>query len=342
MAYSSAGEGRRADIVFTIALLAVLFVAWQIIDVLLLIYVAMLFAVVLSPAVDTVRRIDVFGHRPGRGLAILLLLVGVLAAIALFLIFFVPPVLNDLQAFAQNWPNKMHDFSARVRQYPFMENFDAGKLANYWAEIAGGALGFARGLAGGIFAFFSWFILTAYFIVDGDRTFHWAMSMVPRKQRERLEPTLQRAEKRVSMWLMGQGALMLILFTYTIILFGVLRLPYFYALALFCGLANIVPIIGPVVSVGLAALVALGVSPIKMALVIAGYIVYQQVENAFLTPRIMKSTVDLPPLAVICALAIGGALAGVLGALVAVPTAALLNVIIDEYLVRKDATVATP
>jgi predicted PurR-regulated permease PerM len=96
------------------------------------------------------------------------------------------------------------------------------------------------------------------------------------------------------------------------------------------------------VSIGLAALVALGVSPIKMALVIAGYIVYQQVENAFLTPRIMKSTVDLPPLAVICALAIGGALAGVLGALVAVPTAALLNVIIDEYLVRKDATVATP
>jgi len=65
------------------------------------------------------------------------------------------------------------------------------------------------------------------------------------------------------------------------------------------------------------------------------YAVYQQLESAFLSPRIMKSTVDLSPLAVIIALVLGGTLAGVLGALVSVPTAALVSVFVEEYLVKR-------
>jgi predicted PurR-regulated permease PerM len=76
----------------------------------------------------------------------------------------------------------------------------------------------------------------------------------------------------------------------------------------------------------------------KVLGVVIFYAVYQQIETAFLTPRIMRSTVDLPPLAVIIALSVGGALAGVLGALVAVPTAALVAVIIDEYVVKPHNT----
>jgi predicted PurR-regulated permease PerM len=70
--------------------------------------------------------------------------------------------------------------------------------------------------------------------------------------------------------------------------------------------------------------------------VIVFFVAYQQLESAYLTPRIMKTTVDLPALAVIIALAMGGTLAGVLGALIAVPSAALAAVLIDEYLVKKE------
>jgi predicted PurR-regulated permease PerM len=101
-------------------------------------------------------------------------------------------------------------------------------------------------------------------------------------------------------------------------------------------MANIVPIIGPIVSVGLAVIVAAFDSWTKALGVLIFYLVYQQLENAFLTPKIMKSTVDLPALAVIIALAMGGSMAGVLGALVAVPTAALIAVIIDEYVVKRN------
>jgi predicted PurR-regulated permease PerM len=100
------------------------------------------------------------------------------------------------------------------------------------------------------------------------------------------------------------------------------------------GAANIVPIVGPLTSVAVAALIAGWDSWSKLVGVLIFYFLYQQIESAFLTPRIMKSTLDLPPLAVIIALSMGGALAGVLGALVAVPTAALVAVLADEYLVK--------
>jgi predicted PurR-regulated permease PerM len=181
-------------------------------------------------------------------------------------------------------------------------------------------------------------ILTAYFIVDGDRAFHWGLALFPPRYRDRLEQTMLRADERVRHWLVGQGLLMLILGSLAAIVFGVLRIKYFYALAVFAGLANIVPIVGPVASLTLVGIVAAFDSVEKLIGVLVFYAVYQQVENALLTPRIMKTTVDLPPLAVIVALSVGGALAGVLGALVAVPTAALIAVIIDEYVVKPHST----
>ncbi|MGH9579916.1 MAG: AI-2E family transporter, partial [Terriglobales bacterium] len=96
----------------------------------------------------------------------------------------------------------------------------------------------------------------------------------------------------------------------------------------------------PVVTVVVVGVVAAIDSWGKLAAVVVFYLGYQQVENAYIAPRIMQSTVDLPPLAVIIALILGGALAGILGALIAVPSAALAAVLIDEYLVKKEAAEA--
>jgi predicted PurR-regulated permease PerM len=137
-------------------------------------------------------------------------------------------------------------------------------------------------------------------------------------------------------WLVGQAMLMLILGTLSCIAFAALNLKYFFALAVLTGLLNIVPIVGPISAAVLASLVALTDSPAKLLGVVVFFLLYQQLETAFITPRVMKFSVDLPPLAVIISLMIGGALAGVLGALVAVPTAALCAVLIDEYLVKRN------
>lgn len=136
-------------------------------------------------------------------------------------------------------------------------------------------------------------------------------------------------------WLSGQALLMLILGSCSFVVFWALGIRYFYGLGVFAGLANFVPIVGPILTVIVAGLVAVLDSGMKLLGVLIFYAVYQQVENAYLTPHIMQSTVELSPIAVIIALAIGGALAGVMGAIVAVPTAALVGSVIDEF--RADA-----
>ena len=104
------------------------------------------------------------------------------------------------------------------------------------------------------------------------------------------------------------------------------------------GLMNIVPIAGGVITILLVGLVAALDSWTKMAGVFIFYLVYVNIENAYLTPRIMRSSVNLMGLTVLIALIAGTELAGIVGALVAVPTAALIAVLIDEYLVQKDRT----
>jgi len=334
--YEQPHKSLRNDIVFAIALLAVLAAAWTIRNILLLVYVSALFAVVLSPAIELIRRMHIGKWRPGRGGAILVLIlagIGLVAGIGLLIL---PPIYRDLHAFAVDLPHRTAGVLARMRSLPFGMNFDPAVLEQHAAEAVGGAFGVFRTITGGLMGAFTCVILTAYFIVDGERTFHWALSLLPAKHRPRISATMIRAEARVRHWLIGQAALMAILGSSVAIVFGLLQIKYFYALAVIAGILNIVPIIGPLIALVLAAIIAAFDSWTKLAGVLLFFAVYQQVENAILTPRIMKLSVDLPPLAVIIALLIGGALAGVLGALIAVPTAALLAVLADEYLVRKE------
>jgi predicted PurR-regulated permease PerM len=325
---------RRADIAFFFAMLLGLYVAWLARDVLLLVYTSALFAVVVTPAINTVRRIRIGSWHPGRGLAVLLIVVCGIGGMGLFASFALPPIFRDLSSLGADWPHRSAMLIERLHKLPFMERVDATTLQQQLAGAVGDIVGVFRQVAGGLFWFFSWLILTAYFIADGERAFHWFLSLFPQHHRDRLRPTLMRAEARVRHWLVGQAALMLILGVTSGVVLGLLKIKYFYALALFAGMANIVPIIGPLASVALASVVAGFDSWTKLAGVLGFYFIYQQIENAFLTPKIMKSTVDLPPLAVIIALSLGGALAGILGALIAVPTAALVAVLIDEYLVK--------
>lgn len=326
----------RSDIVFGIGLLILLFFIWQVADVLLLVYVSALFAVVLAPAINIIRRLRIGKWQPNRAVAIAILIILVLGVATLLIALIVPPIINDAAEFAHNFPEKITAVQDKIRHIPFLENFNLSGVQASIATMLGGAVGLFRGVAGGIFGVFSAIILTVYFILDGSRAFQWGLSMVPARHRDRLERTLHRGENRMRHWLVGQSVLMLILGTLSCIAFALLHLKYFVALALLAGLLNIIPIVGPVVAVTLASIVALVDSPAKLAGVLLFFLLYQQLETGFITPRVMKFSVDLPPLAVIISLMLGGALAGVLGALVAVPTAALCAVLIDEYLVKKD------
>jgi predicted PurR-regulated permease PerM len=180
--------------------------------------------------------------------------------------------------------------------------------------------------------------LCIYFMLEGENAYRFFLSLFPSAQRHRLDATLQRADRKVSKWLLGQGTLMLILGISSTIVFGFLHVRYFVLLGFLMGLFNIIPIAGGVITILLAAGVAALDSWAKMGGVLLFYVIYINIENAFLTPRIMRSSVDLMGLTILVALLLGTALAGIVGALVAVPTAAIVSVLLEEYAVKKDVT----
>jgi predicted PurR-regulated permease PerM len=305
----------------------------------LLIYVSALFAVVLSPVIQLIGRIHIGKWRPGHGIALLVLILALATVLTLFLVFAIPPIFQDARSMARDWPVRLAALGEKMRGVPFTDAVDLTKIQDYVASAFGGAFGFFRGLAGGIFGLFTGIVLTSYFIIDGERVFGWAITLFPFDQRDRLSRALLRAEERLRHWLVGQLLLMATIGVCSGVVFWFLHVKYYYVLAAFAALANMVPVVGALASLTLAGFVAAFDSWHKLLGVLIFYAIYYQLENAFLAPRIMRSTVDLPPLGVITALMIGGAMAGILGALVAVPTAALVAVLIDEYLVRRQRRV---
>jgi len=328
-------KNHRSDILFFFGVLLLLWAAYTVRDVLLLVYVSALFAVVVSPAIGFVQKMKVGHWRAGRGFAIVFLFLMLALAGSLFMVFAFPPIYRDARQFAADWPSHLASLSSGIQHLPFGSKIDPSVLQKYAGEIVGGAGGLFLNLAGGIFGIFTGLLLTVYFIIDGERAFQWGVSLFPPEQRTRLSATLLRAQQRMRNWLIGQGVLMASLGVCSLGIYYGLGLRYFYVLAMYAGIANIVPIAGPISALAISATVAALDSPQKVLGVIIFHAVYVQFESAFLSPRVMRSTLQLSPLAVIIALALGGSLAGVLGALVSVPTAALVAVFADEYLVKR-------
>jgi predicted PurR-regulated permease PerM len=337
----------RGHILFAIAVLLALALAWRLREVLMLIYVSAMFAVVLMPVVNGIMRYELRGGRHiSRGVAIALLLTFTFLAIGTLLTLGLPPVIHDLHQFANDLPERVPAIVARLKRLPYADKLGvdaiAIKIENAISATAGYLFASFPLWVSRIFDLLTAFVLCIYFMLEGEYAYGFFMSLLPVEKRPRLVVTLYKAETRMSKWLFGQGLLMLILGICSTIAFGLLGVRYFFLLGVLMGLMNIVPIAGGVFTIIIVGAVAALDSWTKMFGVFIFYIVYVNIENAYLTPRIMRSSVNLMGLNVLIALIAGTELAGVVGALVAVPTAALVAVLMDEYLVPKDQSVSTP
>jgi predicted PurR-regulated permease PerM len=292
------------------------------------------------PAVTRITKLNIRGYHPSRAVAIILLIAGVAGVLALFFTTGLPPVLNDLRSFSDELPQRIPDIAAKLKRIPFANRFGVDAIA----QRAVGALDATASYLftnlplwlSHLFDILTAAFLCIYFMLEGENAYRFFLSLFPSTQRTRLNDTLKKAERKVSRWLVGQGTLMLILGVVSIIVFGLLHVRYFILLGFLMGLFNIIPIAGGVITIVIAALVAALDSWTKMTGVLIFYLIYVNIENAILIPRIMRSSVNLMGLTVLVALLLGTALAGVVGALVSVPTAALITVLLEDYAVRKD------
>jgi predicted PurR-regulated permease PerM len=309
--------------------------------VLVMLYVSALFAVVLSPIVNSTAQLRIGRWQPFKGSAIFFLLLLVVAALAAFGFLALPPVIRDLQEFAREMPTRLPALMDKLSHLPFAKQLNtadaASRLEGYASQTVSYLLLSIGGWAGRLFDVIMGVVLTVYFILEGDHAYLWFLSFFPTDRRERLDKSLQQARLRMGKWLLGQGSLMLILGVLSTIVYLAFHVRYAYALGVLTGLLNIVPVLGAALSIALALLVASIDSWAAVAGIAVFYVVYLQVENSYLIPSIMKNRVGLPGLAILVALLLGSELEGILGAMVSVPTAVLVAVLLDEYLVHKEA-----
>ncbi len=322
----------RSDITFAFVLALACYLAWLVRRELFLLYLSALFAVVLQPLVQFIAGIRIGRFYPFKRMAILILLAAVISGLGLFGFFALPPVIRDLQEFGKEMPQRLPGIMDRVKHIPLLGRINLNDLVTqiqgFAADSATYLLLSIKNWAGSLFAIAMGLILTIYFTLEGDVAYRWVLSFLPLESRDRLDLALRRAEVRIGKWLLGQSSLMLILGLTSTVVYLALDIRYAYALGVLAGLLNIIPVLGAAISIALALLVAAVDSWGRVLGVAVFYAIYQQLENSFLTPRIMKSSVDLPGLAIIVALLLGSALEGIMGALV--------SVLLDEYLVTKD------
>jgi predicted PurR-regulated permease PerM len=312
---------------------------------LLLIYVSALFATGLAPLVRIIERqriVAISKRRLPRAAAILVIYATVLGLLGALGSAVVPPMVRQSQEFWKQLPEYMDQAQQRLSSWGVIS--PEGSFKELLAQAPAGSgdavnvvIGALWGFVGGIFGVISILLLTFYMLVDSQDVFNLFVRLFPRRDRNRISEISGLVAVKVSAWLGGQMLLGLIIGTMTAAGFFFMGVPYFFVLAVIAGVGEMIPMVGPLLSAIPAVLVALTVSP-SLALGVAAYCwALQLLENNVLVPKVMGETVGLSAVTVIISLAIGSELLGLVGALLAVPTAAILQVLIEElYLAEKD------
>ncbi|MEX1334207.1 MAG: AI-2E family transporter [Candidatus Limnocylindrales bacterium] len=186
-----------------------------------------------------------------------------------------------------------------------------------------------------VLAVLSTFTMAFFWLISRETIQRFLLAMLPLSARRETRLGWNEIENRMGYWVRGQLTLMLVVGTASAVAYLVIGLPNALLLGVFAGLVEIVPIIGPVIGVIPALVIALATGGVELfLLVVAIYVVVQVVEGQILVPIVMKEAVGLPPFVVMVSLLVGGAVAGLIGALLAVPVATAISAIMENTQAR--------
>ncbi len=290
-------------------------------DILALIFIVLILVASFKPVVETLEK------KVGRLLAVILLAVGVFLLFALTIYLVVPPFVSQISDFANSFPSLLakYDFLSNYREA--IENNIKSSLGN----ITNSFVSITATVFGGFVTFIMAVVLTIYMLLDRKQLSDFSKSIIPDAQKNAVIETVEKVSQKVGSWFRGQLLLGAIIAAIDLIGLLIIGVPYALALALISGLLEFIPTIGPIIAGVIAAVIALSVSPIQAVFVIILYVIVQQLENAVIVPKVMQKAVGLSPVVIILAILVGAKLLGLLGAILAVPIAASLTVIVQEW-----------
>ncbi len=316
-------------------------------DVLLIVVAAVIIASAVEPAVRRLKRYGI--HRI---VGAIIVYVTLAASLITILVFFMPVVINDVTAFLAAAPKSISlgELWAPIRDF----GTGAGSLAAHTISVQdfvnglrsffGGGTGVgvfqtASLVFGGFLSFVLIAVLSFYLSVKEEGVDDFLSLVTPIHHQEYIINLWHRSQRKIAFWLQGQIILGIVVGLLVYLVLAILGIPHALVLALFAGIFEIIPVFGPIISSIPAILVAFTDVGVGTGFLLMGlYVLIYQFESQLFYPLVVKKIVGISPIIVILALVIGAKLAGILGAILAVPlSAALMEYISDIEKRKKDA-----
>jgi predicted PurR-regulated permease PerM len=306
-------------------------------SVIILIVVSMFLAIGLNPLVQWLT-----DRNMRRGSAIGIVFLVVIGAFVGFGFAVVPPVVEQSDAFVQELPAYLDDLRKNSTVRQFDEDYGVIERAQDYVtsgalgeRLFGGIVGVGRVVLNAVFSALSVLIMTLYFLAALPSMKRQAYRLVPASRRQRVQLLTDEVLTRIGGFVSGAFTVAFIAATASYAFLLVLDLPYALALAVFVGLLDLVPLVGATIAAVIVSLIGFTESVTVGVICVAFYVAYQQFENYVVYPRVMRKAVDVPAPLTVVAVLLGGALLGVVGALLAIPTAAAVLLIVRQVAIPR-------
>jgi predicted PurR-regulated permease PerM len=327
----------------------VLYLLWLLRKPISWLLIAAFLAVALSPPVNWLNR------HMRRGFAIAITYLGLLLVPVLLIALIVPPLITEANNFADNVPRYADDVTEYVQKNKRLreinEDYDitgkleeeAGKLPSRLGGAAGTLRDIGFGIVNSLFAALTILVLTAFLLSSGRNWTDAFIASRPPHQRERLRRARDNMASAVSGYVAGALTIAMIAGIATYVVLLILGVPFRGPLAVIAGLFSLIPLVGATIAAVLIGIVTLFEDFPTATIIWAIWAVgYQQLENHLIQPQIQKRTVNVHPFITIVAVLFGATLVGVMGAIVAIPVAASIQILLREYVDLRTLSIKTP
>jgi predicted PurR-regulated permease PerM len=333
-------------ILTAVAIFAALYFLYLIRNVLGMLFIAVFLAVALAPIVELLVR-----HKVKRSVAILLtylMLLGIVFGLGLLV---VPPIVSGVNDFTDNVPTYVEDlrdsntFRKYDDKYDITPKLDeqAKKLPSHISDAVSGLRTVTVGVFGAIVQLVTILVMAFFLLLDGRRILKFVFGELGPERGARAAKILEDVYGAVGGYVAGNLLISVIAGTVSYVYMTILGIPFAVPLAVMVGLFDLIPLVGSTIAGAVIAVVAAIVGfPGKLIAWVIFLVVYQQVENNVIQPVVYRRTVQIHPLVVIVAILIGGSLLGVLGALLAIPIAASVQIAVKEWWEYRRESLAPP
>ncbi|WP_253901579.1 AI-2E family transporter [Arthrobacter sp. PAMC 25486] len=310
---------------------------------LLWIVTALFIALGLDPVVRWLEK-----RKVPRPLGIVLVLAALLGVVAVFFATLIPTIVEQTTQLVQKAPGWIQDFlnsdffKQLDVQYHVLDTVNE-QVAKFFQDaqavggIFGGVLGVGSTIANGLFGTLIVLVLSLYFLASLPSIKKWAYRLAPRSRRERVEDLSEEITRGVGNYVIGQVCVAVLNATYAFIVMSIFNVPFSVLLAFVVALLAFIPLVGGMIAAFVVIAVSLTAGWQTAVIYAIAYFAYLQFEAYFVSPRIMQKAVAVPGAVAVISVIAGGSLLGVLGALIAIPTAAAIMLLVKEvFIARQD------